>query len=129
MDAAAAARRWADTWERAWPAADVAAIACLYAADAVFFSHPFRERQTPTEYVEWAFGDQAEAECRFGEPVVEGNRAAVDWWGVITTRDGSVQTVAGTSLLRFDDEGLVVEQRDAWNERDGRCELPHWAVG
>lgn len=51
MDAAAAARRWADTWERAWPAADVAAIACLYAADAVFFTHPFRERQTPTEYV------------------------------------------------------------------------------
>ena len=129
MDAAAAARRWADAWERAWPVADVAAIASLYAADAVFFSQPFRERQTPTEYVEWAFGDQAEAECRFGEPVVEGNRAAVDWWGVITTRDGSVQTVAGTSLLRFDDEGLVVEQRDAWNERDGRCELPHWAVG
>jgi len=75
VDAAAAARRWADTWERAWPAADVAAIACLYAADAVFFTHPFRERQTPTEYVEWAFGDQAAAECRFGQPLASGDRA------------------------------------------------------
>ncbi len=123
-----AARRWREAWSRAWPVADVEAIAALYAPDAVFYSHPFRERQTPTEYVEWAFADQAEAECRFGDPVVEGNRAAVDWWGVITSPDGSVQTVAGTSLLRFDSEGLVVEQRDAWGEAEGRRELPAWAV-
>jgi len=128
MDTEAAARRWAETWERAWPAADVAAIAALYAADAVFYSHPFRDRQAPTDYVEWAFGDQAEAECRIGEPVVQGSRAAVDWWGVITSRDESVQTLAGTSLLRFDDEGLVVEQRDAWNKHAGRRELPDWAA-
>jgi ketosteroid isomerase-like protein len=128
IDGSAAARAWADVWERAWPAADVGAIAALYAEDAIFHSHPFRERQGPKEYVEWAFADQAEAECRFGEPVVSGDRAAVDWWGVITSRDGSVQTVAGTSLLRFDADGRVVEQRDAWGEADGRQELPAWAL-
>jgi hypothetical protein len=104
----------------------VEAIASLYAPEAVFYSHPFRERQTPTAYVEWAFADQAEAECRFGEPVVSGDRAAVDWWGVITSTDGSVETVAGTSLLRFDLEGLVIEQRDAWAGEPGRHELSHW---
>ena len=93
----------------------------------MFYSHPFRERQGPTEYVQWAFDDQQSAECRFGEPVVDGARAAVDWWGVITSRDGSLQSLAGTSLLRFADEGLVVEQRDAWAEVDGRHELPDWA--
>jgi hypothetical protein len=77
--------------------------------------------------VRWAFEDQASAECRFGEPVVDDARAAVDWWGVITSKDGSVQSLAGTSLLRFDDEGLVVEQRDAWSESDGRHELSDWA--
>jgi hypothetical protein len=40
-----------------------------------------------------------------------------------------VQTVAGTSLLRFDERGFVVEQRDAWGETEGRHELPDWAVG
>jgi SnoaL-like domain len=105
----------------------VDAIAALYAADAVFYSHPFRDRQTPNEYVSWAFGDQASAECRFGEPVAAGDRAAVDWWAVITDRDGSDQTVAGTSLLRFRDDGRVVEQRDAWAEETGRRELPDWA--
>ena len=93
----------------------------------MFYSHPFRERQGPTEYVEWAFDDQHSAVCRFGEPVVDGARAAVDWWAVITSRDGSLQSLAGTSLLRFADEGLVVEQRDAWAEIDGRHELPDWA--
>jgi SnoaL-like protein len=128
VDIAAAAKRWADTWARAWPVADTDAIAALYASDAVFYSHPFREQQAPAEYVDWAFADQAAAECRFGEPVASGRRAAVDWWGVITSHDGSVQTIAGTSLLRFGDDGLVIEQRDAWGEADGRLELPAWAV-
>jgi ketosteroid isomerase-like protein len=115
-------------WTEAWPAADVDAIAALYAPEAKFYAHPFRTRQGPAEYVTWAFEDQQSAECRFGEPVVDGARAAVDWWAVITSKDGSVQSLAGTSLLRFDDEGLVVEQRDAWNEAEGRNELQDWAA-
>jgi SnoaL-like domain len=127
MDAMEAARRWAEVWERAWPTADVEAIAELYADGAVFYSHPFRTRQAPRDYVVWAFEDQAEAECRFGRPVVDGERAAVDWWGVLTSRDGSVETIAGMSLLRFDADGLVVEQRDAWALEPGRHDLPDWA--
>jgi hypothetical protein len=38
-------------------------------------------------------------------------------------RDGSLQSVAGTSLLRFRADGLVVEQRDAWGEAEGRHDL------
>ena len=116
-----------EVWSRAWPDADRDAIAALYAEDAVFQSHPFRALQVPAEYVAWAFGDQASAECRFGEPLVDGARAAVDWWAVITSHDGSQQSLAGTSLLRFDDRGLVTEQRDAWNDESGRRELPDWA--
>ena len=114
MTTAEAARRWAEVWSRAWPTADVEAIVALYTPDATYVSHPFRSRVTPREYLEGVFGVQASAECRFGEPIVSGDRAAVDWWGVITDVDGSVETVAGTSLLRFDADGLVVEQRDAW---------------
>jgi ketosteroid isomerase-like protein len=127
MDAREVARRWASTWERAWPVADLEAIAALYAEGAVFYSHPFRERQGPAEYVAWAFEDQEAAECRFGEPLVDGQRAAVDWWAVVTAKDGSRQSLAGTSLLRFDADGLVIEQRDAWAELGGRQELPDWA--
>jgi ketosteroid isomerase-like protein len=116
-----------EVWARAWPAADVDAIAALYAENAVFHSHPFRARQAPREYVAWAFDEQTAAECRFGQPLVSGDRAAVDWWGAITAKDASVETVAGTSLLWFDADGLVVEQRDAWAGQSGRHELGNWA--
>jgi len=116
-----------DAWASAWPIGDVDTIAALYADDAVFYSHPFRDRQAAREYAEWAFSEQEAAECRFGEPIVEGDRAAVDWWAVITSSDGSAETIAGTSLLRFAVDGLVVEQRDAWAAVPERHDLPDWA--
>ena len=99
----------------------------MYAPDATFYSHPFRAPQGPAEYAACAFADQQAAQCRFGEPVVDGARAAVDWWAVVASIDGSLQSLAGTSLLRFDDDGRVVEQRDAWADADGHHELPAWA--
>jgi hypothetical protein len=122
----AAARKWVETWSRGWRSADLGSIAALYAANAVFYSLPFREQQAPRDYVARVFAEQAKAECRFGEPIVSGDRAAVDWWGVITDRDGSVETIAGASLLRFDADGLVVEQRDVWAAEPGRRELADW---
>jgi hypothetical protein len=122
-----AARAWAETWSRAWPAADVEAICALYASDARFYSQSLREHELPRSYVERVFADQARAECRFGAPIVAGDRAAVDWWGVIEDRNGGVETIAGTSLLRFAGDGKVVEQRDAWGSAAGHVDLPHWA--
>ena len=128
METAAAARAWVEAWERAWPLGDASALDGVYAADSVFYSHPFRPRQPPSEYVEWAFAEQASAICRFGDPVVDGDRAAVDWWAVMTGHDGEEETIAGTSLLRFDDDGLVVEQRDVWAIESGRHDLRDWAA-
>jgi hypothetical protein len=59
----------------------------------------------------------------FGEPVVDGDRAAVQWWAALVENDSEV-TLAGTSVLRFDGEGLVVDEWDAWNMADGRREPP-----
>ena len=79
-DASAAVRTWIEGWSRAWPARDAALVASLHAEDAVFYSHPFREPQPPGDYAAWAFADQAEVVFRFGEPLVSGDRAALDWW-------------------------------------------------
>jgi ketosteroid isomerase-like protein len=127
VDATAAARAWVEAWDRAWPAGDIELVVALYAADCLFYSHPFREQQAPRDYIVWAFAEQTSAECRFGDPIVEGDRAAVDWWAVMTGHDGAEESIAGTSLLRFGADGLVVEQRDAWALESGRRELPDWA--
>jgi hypothetical protein len=120
---AAAVRRWIETWAYAWPAKDADAIAALYAADAAFRSQPFRELQSPRAYVEWAFSEQDEAECWFGEPVVAGDRAAIEYWGIVRY-EGRDETIAGISFVRFGADGLAVDQRDCWNSQEGRVEPP-----
>ena len=59
---------------------------------------------------------------RFSEPIVAaGDRAVVEWWAFVRA-DGEEQTLASVSLLRFDADGLCVEQRDYWAEGLGRRE-------
>ena len=123
MDAESAARRWRETWLRSWPAKDADAVAALYADGARFRSQPFRDLQSPRSYVEWTFAEQDEAEVWFGEPTVSGQRAMCEYWGVVTFQ-GREETIAGVALIRFDEDGLVTDQRDYWNAQDGRHEPP-----
>jgi hypothetical protein len=123
VETEAAVSAWIDGWSRAWPAADVELVASLYAEGARFRSQPFRDLQDPRAYAEWAFSEQDEAECWFGEPVVEGDRATVEYWGVVRFQ-GEDETIAGTAMLRFGPDGLVVDQRDTWNAQPGRIEPP-----
>jgi ketosteroid isomerase-like protein len=125
MQAADAARRWADVWKRAWEARDSEAIVELYHPDVVFSTQPFRtpylRRAGVREYVSQAFAEEQGPQVWVGQPIVEGQRAAVEWWAAVT-ENGQEITLAGTSVLRFDADGLVVEQRDAWNQADRRRE-------
>jgi ketosteroid isomerase-like protein len=122
MDAEDSARAWVEGWSRAWPAGDADAVGALYTDGAVFRSHPFREPQPPAEYARWAFADEDEqlVECRFGQPVAGGERAAVEYWALLRRRDGTEATLAGIAVLRFGADGRVVEQRDYWDLADGR---------
>jgi hypothetical protein len=107
-----AAQRWADVWERSWREHDADAISALYADGAFWQQHPFREPEP--DYVARVFAEEASAECQFGVPMVDGDRAAVVWSGRTRLVDGGSEDLIGVSLLRFDEDGLVVEQRDIW---------------
>jgi ketosteroid isomerase-like protein len=122
MDAEAAARAWIEGWSHAWPAGDADLLEPVYAERAVFRSHPFREPQAPADYARWAFADEDEqlVDLAFGEPVTGGAGAAVEYWAVLRRRDGTETTLAGVAVIRFGDDGRVVEQRDYWDLADGR---------
>jgi len=127
VDTAAAAQRWADVWQLAGEAGDVGAIVALYAHDAVFSSEPYRVpyrgRDGVRAYVAGAFAEEDDVRTRFGRPIVTGVRAAVQWWASLI-EEGRAVTLAGTSILTFDDDGLVVDQWDTWNTIDERREPP-----
>ena len=131
-DSTAAARRWAEVWKSAWEAKDTEAIVALYHPDVVFSTQPFRtpylRRAGVREYVSQAFNEEEGPRVWIGEPVVDGNRAAIEWWAAVT-ENGLETTLAGTSVLRFDADGLVEEQRDSWNQIHGRREPPEgWGL-
>jgi hypothetical protein len=124
VDVDAAARGWIDTWSRSWRALDADALEPVYAPGAVFRSHPFREPQNPIDYARWALGEEeGEPEVWIGEPIVSGDRAAIEWWAAVI-ENGKPITLAGTSIIRFGDDGRVVEQHDYFGEADGRT--PPW---
>jgi hypothetical protein len=125
MDTEAAVRRWIDAWETAWPTEDVDAIASLYVDGNVYSSHPFRQPETARSYLERAFGEEELVRAWFGEPLVDGSRAAVEYWAVLRSPAGEEVTIAGCAFLRFDDEGRVVGHRDCWDQADGAREPPH----
>jgi hypothetical protein len=121
-----AARRWAETWTTAWPRGDTGAIAALYAEDASYRALAFREVDTPSGYLTRTLPEGSDVECRFGEPIVSGHRAAIEWWAS-WIEEGKELTLAGVTVLTFDAGGKVVDHRDYWNEAPGRIEpYPDW---
>jgi uncharacterized protein (TIGR02246 family) len=103
MESQAAARRWAATWTAAREAHDVEAVVALYADDCVHRSTPFRPphrgRQAVRDYVTQAFADEQRIDdVRFGTPVVEGDRACVEYWARFLDQQGRAMTLAGAPL-------------------------------
>ena len=107
-----AARRWVDVWQRGWRDHDGDAITALYADGAFWQQHPFREPEPG--YLARVFEEEESAQCEFGAPLVDGDRAAVMWNAQTRLVGGGTEDLNGVSLLRFDADGLVIEQRDIW---------------
>ncbi len=129
-DARLAARRWADAWTRGWEALDIEPILACYAHDALLSTAPFREPYRGIagvrEYVVGALAAEADPTVWMAEPIVDGDRASISWWASLR-EDGADATLAGTSVLRFDANGQVVEQWDSWHQRPERGEPQAWS--
>ncbi|HEU5278872.1 MAG TPA: nuclear transport factor 2 family protein [Gaiellaceae bacterium] len=130
MDAEDAAGAWVAAWDSAWRRKDERLLEPVYAEGAVHRSHPDRQPHSPVEYARGAFAEEGDdLELWWGEPLVAGNRAAVEWWASVT-EEGEMVTLAGTSWLTFGDDGRVVEQHDYWTITPGRAApWPGWGAG
>ena len=127
MQTDAAARRWAETWQRGWEALDTELVLTLYADGALLstepFRAPFRGRGGVRDYVSRVFAEEQSPRVWMAEPIVDGDRAAISWWASMGEQGADV-SYAGTSNLRFDDDGLVLEQWDTWNMVAERRDAP-----
>jgi hypothetical protein len=129
MEIEEVARRWAETWERSWPRKDLETVLGLYSDVIVYWSEPFREPYRGLagvrEYVGQAFAEEEGIRALFGQPIVGERGASISWWASLI-ENGDQVTLAGTSNLRFDADGRVVEQWDTWNQAPGLVEASGW---
>jgi ketosteroid isomerase-like protein len=120
------ARKWLDQLDAAWRDRDPEAAAALFSIDAIYRSHPFQSpllgRTEIAAYWTSATEHQSGIQVTFGEPLVEGDRMAVEWWSVVSD-NGRPTTDAGGLFLRFDD-GRCSELREYWNLSDEAIEVP-----
>jgi ketosteroid isomerase-like protein len=129
MDPQEAARRWAATWTVAWQTHDVESVVALYTDDCVHRSTPFRpphhRRQGVRDYLTQAFADEQRIdEVRFGTPVVQGDRAWVEYWAGFLDEHGTAMTLAGCAMARFAGDGRITEARDYWHLEHGHRPPP-----
>lgn len=122
-------KRWVEHLERAWRHSDATAIAALFAGDATYRRHPFQEplvgRAAITASWEGQLHGTALSHVRFGESIVDGDRAAVEWWAINEEGGGEV-TSTGSLFLNFAD-GQCVSLREVWMEELGRrTAYPGW---
>jgi ketosteroid isomerase-like protein len=118
---------WLAEYERAWREADADGVTALFTDDAVYCSSPFRDPHVGHDGIRayWtnATATQEAVEIRFGEPVVDGARAAVEWWATLR-EGGEAVTLPGCLVLRFAPDGRCEELRESWVLERGRREPP-----
>ena len=119
--------RWIRNYTKAWLKKDTKAITSHFTEDATYHSHPFRPvtqgRKSILDYTLGALDVGQVYEVRFGKPVVEGSRAAVEYWTTMREKVEDV-TLAGCVMLRFAKSGLCKELHDYWVLQTGRQQVP-----
>jgi ketosteroid isomerase-like protein len=120
-------QEWLERYRRAWVERDADAAAELFTDDAIYreqpFEPPFVGRDAIRRYWSTVTRAQSAIELRYGSPVVEGARVAVEWWANLLN-DGSPVTLAGEFLLTFDEHGRCRELREYWLLTPARVNPP-----
>ena len=119
--------KWIRNYSKAWLKKDAKTIMSLFSEDASYHSHPFRPvnrgKKSILEYTLGALEVGEVYEVRFGNPTVEGSRAAVEYWTTMKERIEDV-TLAGCVMLLFSRNGLCKELHDYWILQSGRLNPP-----
>ncbi|NKZ09193.1 nuclear transport factor 2 family protein [Actinomadura latina] len=127
---------WIDRLEAGWRNRDADAIAALFAEDARYRQGPFGDPRVGRAAIRahWAatLGRQRDPLIWFGEPLVAGRRAALEWWCVLhDPSEGTPRTAAGCVTLWFGGDGLCRALHEYWHGEPGRAVPPYggWPHG
>jgi hypothetical protein len=122
MDDGARVASWIREYHRAWVQADEDGAAMLFTEDGIYRSAPHRPPHIGRAEIRRYWREEPclheHVDLRFGVPLIDGRRAAVEWWAIVE-QNGEVTTGPGCLILRFDENGLCEELREYWHDEPG----------
>ena len=120
-------REWLEAYRQAWEQADAEQAASLFTEDAQYrsniYEEPHRGRDGVHEYWSGVTSVQSDVSVVMGEPFVDGDRVAAEFWTRMAI-NGAPVTLSGCLLLEFDGAGLCRRLREYWNLIDGTVAPP-----
>jgi ketosteroid isomerase-like protein len=109
---------WIEGYRQAWEQADTPAVLALFTEDAAYRSHPLRPPHRGHDgiaaYWAQACADQRDVRVHLGDPIVDGDRVAVEWWTTMHA-GGDPVTLVGCLFLTFTADGRCQALRECWN--------------
>lgn len=121
--------RWVESYLQAWKDKDDVAVGQLFTDDAVYQEIPGDEARTYTgrqaiqQYWRTITAGQSDVTAHHGEPLVQGDRAAVELW-ITLQAGGKWMTIVETNVLHFAQNGQVRRNVEYWTLRDGNFAPP-----
>ena len=111
-------QEWLEGYRKAWVERDVEAAAKLFTENSQYREQPFQDAFQGAEGVRdyWArvTATQADISLEWGNPIIDGDRTAVEWW-VRLTNGGEPVTLAGSMTLLFTPDGRCRDLREYWH--------------
>ena len=126
------AAAFVEAYGRTWESWDVSGFVDLFSDEVVYVAHPTQEtvvgREALERYLRKEATEQGEVSVRMGEPVIEGDRVAAEFW-VTATSEGQPATITGCLIARLASDGRCVSFREYWFDEEGHASaFEGWGV-
>jgi ketosteroid isomerase-like protein len=118
------AAAFVDRYGRAWESWDVPGFVDLFSDDVVYVAHATQEtvvgRTALANYLRKEEAEQGQVSVRMGNPVIEGDHVAAEFW-VTATSGSEAATIAGCFVARLEPDGRCAYFREYWFDVEGHA--------
>lgn len=120
------ARAWTEALRAGWADGDARAIGDLFTEAVAYrtspFEPPLQGRRAVVDHWRGELSGQDLVDVAFAEPLIDGDRVAVEWWAVVS-KAGAETTDSGALVLEFTGS-LCSRLHEYWMLSEGRVDLP-----
>jgi hypothetical protein len=116
------AAAFVESYGRTWESWDVSGFVDLFSDDVVYVAHATQEtvvgRTALASYLQKEAAEQGQVSVRMGDPVIDADHVAAEFW-VTATSAGEDATIVGGFIARLGPDGRCSFFREYWFDVEG----------